>query len=162
MLTSWSNRRYPLLTGGLGGGGGGFLGGIIGSVTKGIGGLVKGIGRIFGLASGGIVTAPTLALVGEGYRREAVIPLERDNVIADSVGAAVFDAMMTAHRFQQASGPGPAGDDREVVLRIDGATFARLILPHLVREGQRQGWMWSSVRPWRCNGWRSSKSQALK
>jgi len=130
-----------LLTGGAtwAAGGGGFLGGIIGGVTKGISGIVKGIGSIFGLASGGIVTAPTLALVGEGHRREAVIPLERDNVIAESVGAAVFDAMMTAHRFQQASGPGPAGDDREIVFKIDGATFARLILPHLVREGQRQG-----------------------
>ena len=130
-----------LLTGGVtwAAGGGGFLGGIIGGVAKGIGGIVKGIGSIFGLASGGIVTAPTLALIGEGHRREAVIPLERDNVIARSVGDSVLEAMLTAQRFQQASGGGPASDDREVVLRIDGATFARLILPHLVREGQRQG-----------------------
>src|SRR5690606_31135629 len=88
--------------------------------------------------SGANATGPTLALMGEGYRREAVIPLERDNVIAQSVGDAVLEAMLTAQRFQQASGGGPAGDDREIVLKIDGTTFARLILPHLVREGERQ------------------------
>jgi len=42
---------------------------------------------VTGLAKGGIVTGPTLAMMGEGGRREAVIPLERDNVIADSVGS---------------------------------------------------------------------------
>ena len=128
---AWSGPIAPILAGG-----------VIAAALAGIGSIasqVLGSIRIPGLAQGGIVTGPTLAMVGEGHRREAVIPLERDNVIAESVGAAVFDAMMTAHRFQQASGPGPAGDDREVVLRIDGATFARLILPHLVREGQRQG-----------------------
>lgn len=128
---AWSGPIAPVLAGG-----------VIAAALAGIGSIasqVLGSIRIPGLAQGGIVTGPTLAMVGEGHRREAVIPLERDNVIAESVGAAVFDAMMTAHRFQQASGPGPAGDDREVVLRIDGATFARLILPHLVREGQRQG-----------------------
>lgn len=129
---AWSGPAAPVLAAGT-----------IAAAIAGIGALAaKAVGAfkgVTGLAKGGIVTGPTLAMVGEGHRREAVIPLERDNVIAESVGAAVFDAMMTAHRFQQASGPGPAGDDREVVLRIDGATFARLILPHLVREGQRQG-----------------------
>src|SRR5690606_40880072 len=85
-------------------------------------------------------------MVGEGHRREAVIPLERDNVIADSVGQAVFEAMMTAERFRRASGGEAAGGQQEVVLRIDGTTFARLILPHLVREGQRQG-MDVAIRP---------------
>lgn len=129
---AWSGPAAPVLAAGT-----------IAAAIAGIGALAaKAVGAfkgVTGLAKGGIVTGPTLAMVGEGHRREAVIPLERDNVIAESVGAAVFDAMITAHRFQQASGPGPAGDDREVVLRIDGATFARLILPHLVREGQRQG-----------------------
>src|SRR5690606_34635795 len=125
---AWSGPAAPALAGG-----------VIVAGTAAMLSLAAKAKDIVGLARGGIVTGPTLALMGEGYRREAVIPLERDNVIAESVGAAVFDAMMTAHRFQQASGPGPDGDDREIVLKIDGTTFARIILPHLVREGQRQG-----------------------
>lgn len=93
---------------------------------------------VTGLAKGGIVTGPTLAMMGEGSRREAVIPLERDNVIADSVGAAVYEAMVMAQRVGQATGQ-PSSGDREIVLRIDGTTFARAILPAMIREGQRQG-----------------------
>jgi hypothetical protein len=77
-------------------------------------------------------------MMGEGSRREAVIPLERDNVIADSVGAAVYEAMVMAQRVGQATGP-QTSDDREVVLRIDGTTLARLLLPAMIKEGQRQG-----------------------
>jgi len=114
-------------------------GGVIVAGTAAMISLAAKAADAIGLAKGGIVTGPTLALMGEGYRREAVIPLERDNVIAQSVGDAVLEAMLTAQRFQQASGGGQTSDDREIVLKIDGATFARLILPHLVREGQRQG-----------------------
>jgi len=43
-----------------------------------VGGLVSsGISRIAGLAEGGIVTKPTLAMVGEGGEPEAVIPLSK-------------------------------------------------------------------------------------
>ena len=90
-----------------------------------------------GLAAGGIVTGPTMAMMGEGGRREMVLPLERDNVIADSVGAAVFEAMTMAQRMSQATGQ--TSDEREAVLKIDGTTIARVLLPHLIREGQRQG-----------------------
>lgn len=100
---------------------------------------------VVGLAKGGIVTGPTLAMMGEGGRREAVIPLERDNVIADSVGRAVYEAMITAAKVNQASGPSSEGE-REVVLRIDGVKIAQAILPALIREGQRQD-MQVVVRP---------------
>jgi len=125
---AWSGPAAPVLAGG-----------VIVTGTAAMISLAAKAANAIGLAKGGIVTGPTLALMGEGHRREAVIPLERDNVIAQSVGDAVLEAMLTAQRFQQASGGGPAGDDQEVVLKIDGTTFARLILPHLVREGQRQG-----------------------
>jgi len=43
-----------------------------------VGGFVSGVaGRIAGLAEGGIVTKPTLAMVGEGGEPEAVIPLSK-------------------------------------------------------------------------------------
>jgi hypothetical protein len=41
------------------------------------GGLFGGMSGIPGLAEGGIVTGPTLAMVGEGRGPEAVIPLDR-------------------------------------------------------------------------------------
>jgi len=128
---AWSGPAAPALAAG-----------VIAAAVAGIGSLVGQVAKsvkIPGLAQGGIVTGPTLAMVGEGHRREAVIPLERDNVIAESVGQAVFEAMMTAERFRRASGGEAAGAQQEVILRIDGTTFARLILPHMVREGQRQG-----------------------
>ena len=128
---AWSGPLAPALAAG-----------VIAAALAGIGSIasqVLGTIRIPGLAEGGIVTGPTLAMVGEGHRREAVIPLERDNVIAESVGQAVFEAMMTAERFRRASGGEAAGAQQEVILRIDGTTLARLILPYMVREGQRQG-----------------------
>ena len=56
---------------------GGFLGNMIGGAGAGTSML-----RIPGFAKGGIVTAPTLAMIGEGGEREAVIPLNRDNLSA--------------------------------------------------------------------------------
>lgn len=51
-------------TGGIGGGGGGFLS-MLGKLLGG------------GMAEGGIVTAPTLTMVGEGNEHEAVMPLSK-------------------------------------------------------------------------------------
>ena len=48
------------------GGGGGFFGGILG-----------GVGKLLGMAEGGIVSQPTLAMVGEGGQSEAVMPLNK-------------------------------------------------------------------------------------
>jgi hypothetical protein len=47
-------------------GGGGFFGGVLGSV-----------GKLLGMADGGIVSRPTLAMVGEGGQSEAVMPLNK-------------------------------------------------------------------------------------
>ena len=44
---------------------------------KGLGRLINPLGNIPGLAEGGIVTRPTLALIGEGGQSEAVIPLDK-------------------------------------------------------------------------------------
>lgn len=46
------------------------------------------MGRIPFLASGGLITAPTLAFTGENYRKEAVLPLENRRsmrMVADSI-----------------------------------------------------------------------------
>ena len=118
--------------------------GVIGGAVAGLGILANNALSSFkanvpGLATGGIVTGPTYAQLGEGNRQEMVLPLERDNVIADSVGQAVFEAMMTAQQINSASNSAGHNTNQEVVLKIDGATFARLVMPHLFKEGQRQG-----------------------
>jgi len=43
-------------------------------------------GGIPGLAEGGIVTGPTLALIGEGRESEAVIPLSKLSAMMDGGG----------------------------------------------------------------------------
>jgi hypothetical protein len=56
------------------------LGPILGVSGGGFGSIFKGVlggGGIPGMASGGIVTAPTLAMVGEGRESEAVMPLSK-------------------------------------------------------------------------------------
>jgi len=84
------------------------------------------------LASGGVITSPTLAMVGEAGR-EAVIPLENDSFIdsfASKVGTAILGAM------QFGSGQSKSGD---IVLQIDGTQFARIINPYQAKENQRIG-----------------------
>ena len=62
-----------LLTGGAAGGGLSFLGGFT---------------KVLGLASGGIATGPTLAMIGEGSESEAVLPLSKlGNIMQGSFNA---------------------------------------------------------------------------
>ena len=42
-----------------------------------LGGLLGGLGKIFGFANGGIVSKPTFAMVGEGGESEAIMPLSK-------------------------------------------------------------------------------------
>lgn len=92
------------------------------------------------LAKGGLVMDPTLAMLGEAGP-EAVIPLGRSGFagdLADTVAQAVYRAMMDAIRISQAS-PSQRNDDKELVLKIDNTVLARMQLPAIIREGQRQG-----------------------
>ena len=91
------------------------------------------------LAKGGLVMDPTLAMLGEAGP-EAVIPLGRSGFagdLADTVARAVYQAIMDAIRIAQASSQ--QSDDRELVLKIDNTVLARMQLPAIIREGQRQG-----------------------
>jgi len=85
------------------------------------------------LAKGGIVTAPTLAVIGE-RGPEVVKPLPRAEQEADAIARAVYAAIIDAMRFVQ-----PEQGEREIVIQLDGTKIARVILPALVREGQRVG-----------------------
>jgi CheY-specific phosphatase CheX len=68
---------------------------------------------------------------------EAVIPLGRSG-FADEIAQAVYQAIMDAIRIAQVSSP-QSSDDKELVLKIDNTVLARMQLPALVSEGQRQG-----------------------
>lgn len=95
------------------------------------------------LAEGGIVTRPVTALVGEAGP-EVIRPLEREEAMADQIAQAVYRAIVDAMRVTQATSQ--SAGDREVVLKVDGVTLARVLLPAMVREGQRIG-MPVVVRP---------------
>jgi tape measure domain-containing protein len=88
------------------------------------------------LAKGGLVTDPTLAMIGE-RGPEAVIPLGRSG-FADEIAQAVYQAIMDAIRISRASSS-QSNDDKELVLKIDNTVLARMQLPAIIREGQRQG-----------------------
>jgi len=128
------------------------LGGALRRITEGINGVIDGLnafrvdmpawlgGGSFGfsiprmsvpmLARGGIVSSPTLAMIGEGGR-EAVLPLENNtgwmadfaNVVSEAVAAAVI-----------MGGAGAAGDGRGqtyVNLHLDGHKLAEAVLDDL-------------------------------
>lgn len=71
--------------------------GLWGSVKSGVSSAVDWVGGLIGLAEGGIVTKPTLAMVGEGDGPEAVIPIKKMD--------AMFGPQMTK-AFLSAIGPG--------------------------------------------------------
>ena len=62
-----------------------------------------------------------------------------DSGLADTVAQAVYQAIMDAIRITQASSGQSGNDDKELVLKIDNTTLARMQLPAIIREGQRQG-----------------------
>jgi hypothetical protein len=80
--------------------------------------LIGGFGKLLGLADGGIVTGPTMAMIGEGSESEAVLPLSRLSQLIDSPSS---------------------GGPREAVFVVDGRELARGVLPHMPGEMNRMG-----------------------
>jgi len=71
------------------------LGPILGVSSAGFGSIFKASvsGQAIPLASGGIVTGPTLAMVGEGGESEAVMPLSKlENMMGGGASGASFAA----------------------------------------------------------------------
>jgi hypothetical protein len=85
------------------------------------------------LATGGIITSPTLAMVGEAGP-EAVVPLE-DTGFVDAIASAVGNAVMAANQMA-GNMQGQGGD---IVINVDGVTIARVTYPYYQREQQRIG-----------------------
>lgn len=78
-----------------------------------------------------------LAYLHEG---EAVVPKKYNpaaaGLTAETIEQAVYRAFINALRITQAS---TQQDNRELVLKIDNTVLARMQLPAIIREGQRQG-----------------------
>lgn len=93
------------------------------------------------MATGGVVSSPTVALVGEGRYPEAVVPLGESpqfgQMKADIANAVVM-AMGMSSRNSSTGGSTQGGET--VTLNIDGQSFARLILPKLRKENSRRGY----------------------
>lgn len=84
------------------GGGGGFLGGVLG-----------GVGKLLGMAEGGVVSQPTLAMVGEGGQSEAVMPLNKlSNMMNSTFNAGAM------------SGVGGGGGNGQFVLKGNDLVLA--------------------------------------
>lgn len=84
------------------------------------------------MAAGGIVNAPTLALVGEGRYPEAVVPLGSSpqfDEMKSGIAAAVLEGLRGTGERQSA----------EVVLNVDSTKLARVIIPAIDRENRRRG-----------------------
>jgi len=104
--------------------------------VPGIGGKTWGIHiqEIPKLARGGIVTSPTIAMIGE-KGPEAVVPLENTGFV-DAIASAVGSAVLSAIQVTQSN----SSEEREVILSIDGVKLARVMLPKLNSQAQRMGY----------------------
>ena len=84
------------------GGGTGFFSGVLG-----------GVGKLLGMAEGGVVSRPTLAMVGEGGQSEAVMPLNKlSNMMNSTFNAGAM------------SGTGAAGGSGQFVLKGNDLVLA--------------------------------------
>ena len=95
------------------------------------------IGSVPYLAKGGIIDSPTLAMVGEAGR-EAVVPLENNTGWKDEIGSMVANAVLSAMQFSGGSSKS-SSNTGDIILQIDGTTFARIINPYAAKENQRLG-----------------------
>jgi hypothetical protein len=91
------------------------------------------------MATGGVISSPTVAMVGEGRYPEAVVPLG-DSPQFTSMKADIANAVVQAMTAMNAGKDiGGKGGGEAVALNIDGQTFAKLIMPQLKKEGLRNG-----------------------
>lgn len=87
------------------------------------------------MATGGVATGPTVALIGEGDYQEAVVPLGNSpqfKSMKDDIASSVVESLAQTPAFRNLAGSsGAAGGTTPVVLQIDGRTLARTTLPYI-------------------------------
>ncbi len=91
--------------------------------------------NVTGLAKGGVVTGPTLAMVGEGKYPEAVVPLGNSPQFAsmqDTLAEVVVSAI-------QGNGSSRSSGSTPVTINIDGRTIAKALWPSLAATQSQVG-----------------------
>ena len=101
-----------------------------------IGGIKAGKIAMAAMATGGVVSAPTVALVGEGRYPEAVVPLGNSpqfSSMKEDIAAAVIQGLSQATITTNNTSSG------DVILNIDGERIARMLMPRINDEQVRRG-----------------------
>jgi phage-related protein len=98
-----------------------------------LGGKALHIPNIPKLARGGITSGPMLAMIGDNPGgREVVAPLDR---LQDIMSSSVANAVNATLAFQG----GNRGQSGDIILNIDGRSFARIVKPYIDGENKRVG-----------------------
>ncbi|MCS3662333.1 hypothetical protein [Salinibacter ruber] len=121
------------------------LGPLLGISSAGFGSIFKGVlssGGIPGLAQGGIVTGPTLGVIGEGREDEAILPLSKLNSMMSAVAqtASVGTPKSAARVGVRQGGPSSTsieGDTLNVDIPVEAIrTSDRIGQSNLARAGR--------------------------
>lgn len=102
--------------------------------------ILKSVVSYPAMATGGVVSAPTVALVGEGRYPEAVVPLGDSPQFASmkaDIANAVLQGIAALKGANKRTSSGSCG---EIVLNVDGTKLARAVLPRLESEQKRRGY----------------------
>lgn len=95
------------------------------SWVPGVGGKTFGVNipKIPMLAKGGLIDSPTLAMIGETHKQEAVVPLEGDTKALDLIASKLMDKM-------GGSNTSTANTDRalQIILKLGDIEFARALI----------------------------------
>ena len=92
------------------------------------------------MATGGVVSAPTITMVGEGRYPEAVVPLG-DSPQLSSMKADIANAVLQGiMALQSANGRSGNSGGNEIVLNVDGTNLARVMIPQIENEQRRMGY----------------------
>lgn len=88
------------------------------------------------LARGGLVSKPTLSLIGEAGK-EAVLPLEHNTGWMDGIKDIIINAILAAHRMTEIGQRNTQSQSqvKDLVFNIDGKTFARIIFDLIAQYG---------------------------
>jgi phage-related protein len=87
------------------------------------------------MAKGGIVSSPTLAMIGEAGR-EAVLPMENGSAM-DELAGRLGTLMMNSLQLNNQSNN--QSNNVEAIFNLDGVPFARALIPLLNKEYSRIG-----------------------
>lgn len=87
------------------------------------------------MATGGVVSSPTVAMIGEGRYDEAVVPLGNSPQFK-SMKESIADEV--ANRVIGRSSPS-AGEQKYIILNVNGREFARAILPDMATVAPQVG-----------------------